>query len=27
RNPRWYEMAVSYGIQSINQIVEGGMRL
>ncbi|EEO6508737.1 HK97 gp10 family phage protein [Listeria monocytogenes] len=27
RNPRWYEMAVSYGIQSINQIVESGMRL
>lgn len=27
RNPRWYEMAISYGIQSINQIVEGGMRL
>ncbi|EBF5204043.1 HK97 gp10 family phage protein [Listeria monocytogenes] len=26
-NPRWYEMAISYGIQSINQIVEGGMRL
>ncbi|EAF4793273.1 HK97 gp10 family phage protein [Listeria monocytogenes] len=27
RNPRWYEMAISYGIQSINQIVEGGMKL
>lgn len=26
-NPRWYEMAVSYGISNLNEIAARGMRL